>query len=111
MMEPDAQAHSSLPAVLRFNTSKHLVPAQWHHLVLTIAKDIKKNCWVTVYLNGTKIGTSKVIVLADCIGELRMNTYSLMCRTVCHCSFFYLTFLVDEVHSAVSWAVHLNGSH
>uniref|UniRef100_A0A3B3TB69 WD repeat- and FYVE domain-containing protein 4 n=1 Tax=Paramormyrops kingsleyae TaxID=1676925 RepID=A0A3B3TB69_9TELE len=37
-----------------------LVPAQWHHLVLTIAKDIKKNCWVTVYLNGTKIGTSKM---------------------------------------------------
>ncbi|XP_023679913.1 WD repeat- and FYVE domain-containing protein 4 isoform X2 [Paramormyrops kingsleyae] len=60
MMEPDSQAHSSLPAVLRFNTSKQLVPAQWHHLVLTIAKDIKKNCWVTVYLNGTKIGTSKM---------------------------------------------------
>uniref|UniRef100_A0A8C9RY85 Uncharacterized protein n=1 Tax=Scleropages formosus TaxID=113540 RepID=A0A8C9RY85_SCLFO len=60
MMEPEVQPQSSLPSAARFKCSRQLLPAQWHHLVVTIAKDVKKSCIVTAYLNGTVIGVSKM---------------------------------------------------
>uniref|UniRef100_A0A8B9LHN3 WDFY family member 4 n=1 Tax=Astyanax mexicanus TaxID=7994 RepID=A0A8B9LHN3_ASTMX len=45
---------------LRFKCSKQLMPGQWHHLVVAMAKDIKKSCKVSAYLNGEVIGTSKM---------------------------------------------------
>lgn len=51
---------TALPTTVRFKCSKQLMPGLWHHLVVTMAKDIKKSCKVTAYLNGEMIGTSKV---------------------------------------------------
>lgn len=60
MMEPEVQTPSTLPTSVRFKCAKHLIPGQWHHLCLVMAKGIKKSCLVTVYLNATAIGTGKI---------------------------------------------------
>ncbi len=60
MMEPDEQTPSALPSSVRFKCYKQLIPGQWHHLCLVMAKGIKKSCLATVYLNATAIGTAKV---------------------------------------------------
>ncbi|XP_050981588.1 WD repeat- and FYVE domain-containing protein 4 [Labeo rohita] len=60
MMEPDEQTPSILQSSVRFNCSKQLIPGQWHHLCLVIAKGIKKSCLVTAYLNATAIGSAKI---------------------------------------------------
>lgn len=60
MMEPEVQTPSTLPSSVRFNCSKQMIPGQWHQLCVVMAKEIKKRCLVTVYLNATPIGTAKV---------------------------------------------------
>ncbi|XP_062852239.1 WD repeat- and FYVE domain-containing protein 4 [Trichomycterus rosablanca] len=60
MMEPMSQTPTSLPSTVRFNCSKQLMPGLWHHLVVTMAKDIKKSCKVTAYLNQEVIGSVKM---------------------------------------------------
>ncbi|KAK3573074.1 hypothetical protein QTP86_012277 [Hemibagrus guttatus] len=60
MMEPVPGTPTSLPATVRFKCSKQLMPGLWHHLVVTMAKDIKKCCKLTAYLNGEMIGTAKM---------------------------------------------------
>ncbi|XP_060781914.1 WD repeat- and FYVE domain-containing protein 4 isoform X2 [Neoarius graeffei] len=60
MMEPVPGTPTALPTTVRFKCSKQLMPGLWHHLVVTMAKDIKKSCKVTAYLNGEMIGTSKM---------------------------------------------------
>ncbi|XP_060728472.1 WD repeat- and FYVE domain-containing protein 4 isoform X2 [Tachysurus vachellii] len=60
MMEPMPGTPTSLPATVRFKCSKQLMPGLWHHLVVTMAKDIKKSCKVTAYLNGEMIGNTKM---------------------------------------------------
>ncbi|XP_051946182.1 WD repeat- and FYVE domain-containing protein 4-like isoform X2 [Xyrauchen texanus] len=60
MMEPEVQTPSMLPASVRFKCSKQLIPGQWHHLCLVMAKGIKKSSLVTTYLNGTAVGTAKI---------------------------------------------------
>ncbi|KAI1894299.1 hypothetical protein AGOR_G00114390 [Albula goreensis] len=60
MMEPETHSPSPLPSTVRFKCAKQLVPAQWHHLVVVLAKDIKKSCNVTAYMNGKIIKTSKM---------------------------------------------------
>ncbi|KAM4607468.1 WD repeat- and FYVE domain-containing protein 4 [Polymixia lowei] len=60
MMEPEVSAPSSLPASLRFRCSSMLVPGQWHHLAVVMAKDVKKTCRVSAYLNGKTVGTAKM---------------------------------------------------
>ncbi|KAG7334069.1 hypothetical protein KOW79_002476 [Hemibagrus wyckioides] len=60
MMEPVQGTPTSLPATVRFKCSKQLMPGLWHHLVVTMAKDIKKCCKVAAYLNGEMIGASKM---------------------------------------------------
>lgn len=37
-----------------------LVPGQWHHLTVVMAKDMKKSCVTTAYFNGKAVGTGKV---------------------------------------------------
>uniref|UniRef100_A0A673JM56 WD repeat- and FYVE domain-containing protein 4-like n=1 Tax=Sinocyclocheilus rhinocerous TaxID=307959 RepID=A0A673JM56_9TELE len=56
----DEQIPSTLPSSVRFKCSKQLIPGQWHHLCLVMAKGIKKSCLVTVYLNATAIGIAKI---------------------------------------------------
>ncbi|MGH0153416.1 UNVERIFIED_CONTAM: hypothetical protein FKN15_025858 [Acipenser sinensis] len=60
MMEPETKHTSSAPTSVRFMCSKLLIPGQWHHLAVVIAKDMKKTCKLTVYLNGKIIGTAKM---------------------------------------------------
>ncbi|KAL4641072.1 WD repeat- and FYVE domain-containing protein 4 isoform X1 [Arapaima gigas] len=60
MMEPEGQPQSTLPSTVCFKCTRQLRSTQWHHLVVTIAKDVKKSCVVTAYLNGTVIGSSKM---------------------------------------------------
>ncbi|KAJ8418169.1 hypothetical protein AAFF_G00138780 [Aldrovandia affinis] len=60
MMEPEAHTPTPLPSTARFKCAKHLVPGQWHHLVVVLAKDIKKICNATAYLNGRMIQSSKM---------------------------------------------------
>lgn len=60
IMEPEVRTPTTLPVTVRFKCSKQLMPGQWHHLVIAMAKDIKKSCKVSAYLNGEVIGSSKV---------------------------------------------------
>ncbi|KAK1164501.1 hypothetical protein AOXY_G14832 [Acipenser oxyrinchus oxyrinchus] len=60
MMEPETKHTSSAPTSVRFMCSKLLIPGQWHHLAVVIAKDMKKTCKLSAYLNGKIIGTAKM---------------------------------------------------
>uniref|UniRef100_A0A3P9B4G9 Alfy-like armadillo-like repeat domain-containing protein n=1 Tax=Maylandia zebra TaxID=106582 RepID=A0A3P9B4G9_9CICH len=62
MMEPEAEVSSptSLPTSLRFRCSSMLVPGQWHHLAVVMAKDLKKSCVTSAYFNGKAVGTGKM---------------------------------------------------
>ncbi|XP_033955876.1 WD repeat- and FYVE domain-containing protein 4 isoform X1 [Pseudochaenichthys georgianus] len=60
MMEPEVCSPTSLPTSLRFRCSSLLVPGQWHHLAVVMAKDVKKSCVATAYFNGKAVGTGKM---------------------------------------------------
>ncbi|XP_028982965.1 WD repeat- and FYVE domain-containing protein 4 isoform X2 [Betta splendens] len=60
MMEPEVGTPTSLTASLRFRCSSMLVPGQWHHLVVVMAKDVKKSCLASTYFNGKPLGTGKM---------------------------------------------------
>ncbi|KAG7462495.1 hypothetical protein MATL_G00185510 [Megalops atlanticus] len=60
MMEPEVHTPTPLSASVRFKCAKQLVPGQWHHLVVVLAKDIKKSCKLTAYLNGKMFGVAKM---------------------------------------------------
>uniref|UniRef100_A0A8C2WJA7 WDFY family member 4 n=1 Tax=Cyclopterus lumpus TaxID=8103 RepID=A0A8C2WJA7_CYCLU len=60
MMEPEVFPPTSLPTSLRFRCSGMLVPGQWHHLAVVMAKDMKKSCIASAYLNGKAVGTGKM---------------------------------------------------
>lgn len=60
MMESEVCTPSPLPTSVRFRCSSQLVPGQWHHLTVVMAKDVKKSCRVSAYLNGKLVGGAKV---------------------------------------------------
>ncbi|KAM6956344.1 WD repeat- and FYVE domain-containing protein 4 [Aplochiton taeniatus] len=60
VMEPEVCTPSPLPAILRFKCSSHLVPGQWHHLAVVMAKEVKKSCRVSAYLNNKLVGAAKM---------------------------------------------------
>ncbi|XP_029376155.1 WD repeat- and FYVE domain-containing protein 4 isoform X2 [Echeneis naucrates] len=60
MMEPEVSTPSSLPTSLRLRCSGMLVPGQWHHLAVVLAKDVKKSCLTSAYFNGKALGTGKM---------------------------------------------------
>lgn len=60
MMEPEVCTPTSLPQSLRFRCSSILVPGQWHHLAVVMAKDMKKSCLASAYFNGKAVGSGKV---------------------------------------------------
>ncbi|XP_072138983.1 WD repeat- and FYVE domain-containing protein 4 isoform X2 [Mobula birostris] len=57
-VEQDQQ--SSALTAAEFDISRYLVIGQWHHLAVTLSKDVRKNSTVFAYLNGKVIGTSKM---------------------------------------------------
>lgn len=60
MMEPEFSSPTSLATSLRFRCSSMLIPGQWHHLAVVLAKDMKKSCLASVYLNDKPLGTGKM---------------------------------------------------
>ncbi|XP_047207420.1 WD repeat- and FYVE domain-containing protein 4 isoform X3 [Girardinichthys multiradiatus] len=60
MMEPEVCSPTSLHSSLRFRCSSMLVPGQWHHLAVVMAKDVKKSCMTSAYFNGKAVGTGKM---------------------------------------------------
>ncbi|XP_061545443.1 WD repeat- and FYVE domain-containing protein 4 isoform X3 [Phycodurus eques] len=60
MMEPEVSTPTTLPTSLRFRCSSLLVPGQWHHLVVVMAKDVKKSCMASAYFNCKVLGTEKM---------------------------------------------------
>ncbi|KAG7513031.1 WD repeat-and FYVE domain-containing protein 4 [Solea senegalensis] len=60
MMEPEVCTPTSLTSSLRFRCSSMLVPGQWHHLAVVMAKDVKKSCLTSAYFNGKVFGTGKM---------------------------------------------------
>ncbi|XP_067395033.1 WD repeat- and FYVE domain-containing protein 4 [Emydura macquarii macquarii] len=62
IMEPEAEvpAPSSAPTQVEFSCPKLLATGQWHHLTVTVAKEMKRNCMVSVYINGQGLGSAKM---------------------------------------------------
>ncbi|XP_019355019.2 WD repeat- and FYVE domain-containing protein 4 [Alligator mississippiensis] len=62
IMEPEGEvpAPSVVPVQVQFGCGKLLVTGQWHHLVVTVAKEMKRNCIVSAYINGQMLGSAKM---------------------------------------------------
>ncbi|XP_068423686.1 WD repeat- and FYVE domain-containing protein 4 isoform X1 [Clinocottus analis] len=60
MMEPEVCPPTALRTSLRFRCSSMLVPGQWHHLAVVLAKDVKKSCIASAYFNGKTVGSGKM---------------------------------------------------
>lgn len=61
-MEPEGEVlnPSLFPGQVQFGCGKMLVTGQWHHLTVTVAKEAKKSCIVSAYINGQTLGSAKV---------------------------------------------------
>lgn len=70
IMEPEGEVPnpSSLPGQVHFVCSKLLVTGQWYHLTVTVAKEAKRNCIVSAYIDGHMLGSAKVKAL--CTGVM-----------------------------------------
>uniref|UniRef100_A0A8B9NYW3 WDFY family member 4 n=1 Tax=Apteryx owenii TaxID=8824 RepID=A0A8B9NYW3_APTOW len=71
IMEPEGevQNHSLVPGQVQFGCGKLLVTGQWHHLTVTVAKEAKKNCIVSAYINGQMLGSAKMQYLQPLPGS------------------------------------------
>lgn len=103
IMEPEVRTPTSLTTSLRFQCSSKLVPGQWHHLVVVMAKDVKKSCMVSVYFNGKALGTGKVCQ--------RTDNVCIVPFTACIHASQPVHFLSDEVHSTIPRSACLHGPH
>lgn len=62
IMEPEGEVQniSPFPEQVQFGCGKLLVTGQWHHLTVTVAKEAKKNCTVSAFINGQMLGSAKM---------------------------------------------------
>ncbi|XP_068022264.1 WD repeat- and FYVE domain-containing protein 4 [Melanerpes formicivorus] len=62
IMEPEGEVvnPSPFPGQVHFVCGKLLLTGQWHHLTVTVAKEAKKNCIVSAYINGQMLGSAKM---------------------------------------------------
>ncbi|XP_031463573.1 WD repeat- and FYVE domain-containing protein 4 isoform X1 [Phasianus colchicus] len=62
IMEPEGEVQniSPFPEQVQFGCGKLLVTGQWHHLTVTVAKETKKNCIVSAFINGQMLGSAKM---------------------------------------------------
>lgn len=104
IMEPEVCSPSNLPTSLRFRCSSMLIPGQWHHLAVVMAKNVKKSCLASVYFNGKAFGSGKVWVEEN---EWGADYWTDMCHLCIHAS---LRFLPDEVYTTIPWSLCLHGS-
>lgn len=66
IMEPEGEVvnPSPFPGQVHFVCGKLLLTGQWHHLTVIVAKEAKKNCIVSAYINGQMLGSAKVKALS-----------------------------------------------
>uniref|UniRef100_A0A672TPX7 Uncharacterized protein n=1 Tax=Strigops habroptila TaxID=2489341 RepID=A0A672TPX7_STRHB len=71
IMEPEDEVlnPSPFPGQVQFGCGKLLVTGQWHHLTVTVAKEAKKNCIVSAYINGQMLGSAKMQYLQPLPGS------------------------------------------
>ncbi|XP_069720218.1 WD repeat- and FYVE domain-containing protein 4 isoform X2 [Phaenicophaeus curvirostris] len=71
IMEPESEVPnpSPLPGQVQFGCGKLLVTGQWHHLTVTLAKEAKKNCIASAYINGQMLGSAKMQYLQPLPGS------------------------------------------
>ncbi|XP_072726966.1 WD repeat- and FYVE domain-containing protein 4 [Ciconia boyciana] len=71
IMEPEGEVPnpSPFPGQVQFGCGKLLVTSQWHHLTVTVAKETKKNCIVSAYINGQMLGSAKMQYLQPLPGS------------------------------------------
>uniref|UniRef100_A0A8B9MDJ5 WDFY family member 4 n=1 Tax=Accipiter nisus TaxID=211598 RepID=A0A8B9MDJ5_9AVES len=71
IMEPEGENinPSPFPGQVQFGCGKLLVTGQWHHLTVTVAKEAKKNCIVSAYINGQMLGSAKMQYLQPLPGS------------------------------------------
>uniref|UniRef100_A0A8C3E388 WDFY family member 4 n=1 Tax=Corvus moneduloides TaxID=1196302 RepID=A0A8C3E388_CORMO len=71
IMEPEGEVlnPSTFPGQVQFGCGKLLVTGQWHHLTVTVAKEAKKNCIVSAYINGQMLGSAKMQYLQPLPGS------------------------------------------
>uniref|UniRef100_A0A8C8RKD3 WD repeat- and FYVE domain-containing protein 4 n=1 Tax=Pelusios castaneus TaxID=367368 RepID=A0A8C8RKD3_9SAUR len=62
IMEPEAEVPnpSSTPTQVEFNCPKLLTVGQWHHLAVTVAREMKRTCTVSAYVDGRGLGSAKM---------------------------------------------------
>uniref|UniRef100_A0A8B9C663 WDFY family member 4 n=1 Tax=Anser brachyrhynchus TaxID=132585 RepID=A0A8B9C663_9AVES len=71
IMEPEGEVlnPSLFPGQVQFGCGKMLVTGQWHHLTVTVAKEAKKSCIVSAYINGQTLGSAKMRYLQPLPGS------------------------------------------
>uniref|UniRef100_A0A8C5RL42 WDFY family member 4 n=1 Tax=Laticauda laticaudata TaxID=8630 RepID=A0A8C5RL42_LATLA len=60
MMVPEFEDETCLLCQVQFRCAPLLVTGQWHHLVVTVAKETKQICTVSAYLNSSLVGSAKM---------------------------------------------------
>ncbi|XP_078284484.1 LOW QUALITY PROTEIN: WD repeat- and FYVE domain-containing protein 4 [Rhinoraja longicauda] len=58
--DSEQSQRSSALTTVEFDVAKCLAIGQWHHLSVTLTKDVRRHSTVIAYLNGKAIGTSKM---------------------------------------------------
>uniref|UniRef100_A0A8B9TDS4 DUF4704 domain-containing protein n=1 Tax=Anas platyrhynchos TaxID=8839 RepID=A0A8B9TDS4_ANAPL len=71
IMEPEGEVlnPSLFPGQVQFGCGKLLVAGQWHHLTVTVAKEAKKSCIVSAYINNQTLGSAKMRYLQPLPGS------------------------------------------
>ncbi|XP_076787564.1 WD repeat- and FYVE domain-containing protein 4 isoform X4 [Arvicanthis niloticus] len=62
-MEPEDEAEPSAGRQLQVRCSQLLACGQWYHLAVVVSKEMKRNCSVTMYLDGQAIGSAKMLYI------------------------------------------------
>ncbi|XP_061490749.1 WD repeat- and FYVE domain-containing protein 4 isoform X1 [Rhineura floridana] len=59
IMEPESEDLGQSSEV-QFRCANLLVTKQWNHLAVTVAKETKRNCIISAYINGQVVGSAKM---------------------------------------------------
>ncbi|XP_053165881.1 WD repeat- and FYVE domain-containing protein 4-like [Hemicordylus capensis] len=60
IMEPEGLSQSSVLSQVQFKCDELHMTGQWHHLAVTVAKETKRICIVSAYINGKLLGSVKM---------------------------------------------------
>lgn len=94
IMEPEGENinPSPFPGQVQFGCGKLLITGQWHHLTVTVAKEAKKNCIVSAYINGQMLGSAKVKALyIDLVPDICLSLFLIF---ISLCTYQYFPVLI-----------------